>query len=126
MAVNAAAVDSNDARPCPWCGQWALKDPACNWVCCGLSVDRGFVRGAGCGMQWCFLCARKLCSRLFDPESGDRLPGVSTNHSAACCGFEGYCPGGHNSHKPPSDVSRPLPMDHPDRRVSLPATRSPM
>lgn len=94
------------ARRCPWCGRWALKDAACNWVACGLSV-RGFVRGAGCGRQWCFACSRKLCGQLYDPETGARRAGVASHHTGACCpaerGFEAaaYCPGGHNSHCPP-------------------------
>lgn len=87
------------AMQCPWCGRWALKDAACNWVCCGLDAS-GFVVGAGCGRQFCFLCGRKLCGALFDAATGARQLHVHTNHSAACCGVGAdFCPGGHNSHR---------------------------
>jgi hypothetical protein len=100
------------ARQCPWCGRYALKDAACNWVCCGLAVD-GFKPGCGCGRQWCFSCEGRLCGQVYDPDTGaKRVPEVSTSHSAACCGAERaagvpgpagttgpYCPGGHNSHR---------------------------
>jgi hypothetical protein len=93
----------DDARRCPWCGRWALKDDACNWVTCGLSCE-GFVVGAGCGHQFCFLCQGKLCGLLYDADTGLQNPGVPTVHSAECCTLDStnqgpICPGGHNSHK---------------------------
>lgn len=95
----AAPAASDTAMRCPWCDTWALKDTACNWVCCGLDAA-GFHVGAGCGRQWCFACGGKLCGQMFDPATGVALPGVSTSHSDACCGFgTDVCPGGHNSHK---------------------------
>ena len=100
------------ARCCPWCGRWALKDEACNWVCCGLDAARGFVVGGGCGGQWCFVCSRRLCGKLYDAASGQQVAGVGTSHSRSCClaeatrngmtesGYEiAYCQGGHNSHR---------------------------
>lgn len=93
---------TKDAKQCPWCMQWALKDAACNWVCCGDDTRDGFVAGAGCGQQWCFECGKKLCGRLFNSDG--QKQNVLTNHNAECCkteeGFkqEEYCPGGHNSH----------------------------
>jgi hypothetical protein len=95
--------DPGDAQMCPWCGTWALKDDACNWVCCGLAVE-GFVVGAGCGRQYCFQCGGRLCGQLYDPATGAVMPGVPTNHTEACCPANGpppagNCPGGHNSHR---------------------------
>lgn len=97
-----AEAGSVDAKQCPWCAQWALKDATCNWVCCGDDTRDGFILGAGCGRQWCFECGKKLCGLLFGPE-GTRL-NTSTNHDATCCRSEkdfkeaDYCCGGHNSH----------------------------
>lgn len=104
MAAPAPRLD--DARQCPWCERWALKNAACNWVTCGLST-RGFVAGAGCGRQWCFACGGRLCGALYDPATGARRAGVATHHTKTCCeaepGYKAaeYCPGGHNSHCPP-------------------------
>ena len=97
------------AKQCPWCGRWALKDDACNWVTCGLATE-GFVAGAGCGRQFCFLCQGKLCGRMYDADTGAAIPGVPSHHSMTCCAEElrredpgtdvsTICPGGHNSHK---------------------------
>lgn len=104
-----------DAKQCPWCSRWALKDEACNWVCCGLVRDEttradAFMHGMGCGRQWCFHCGKRLCTLLYSPDGPDapRLSG-HVNHTHACCSAEAaahgveygthYCPGGHNSHK---------------------------
>lgn len=110
VGKTAVKKQAGDAASCPWCGRWALKDAACNWVCCGLSTDRGFVAGQGCGRQWCFSCSLKLCGPpMYKAETGEKVAGVSTSHTAACCAAfsaqlgvkEGeFCPGGHNSHKP--------------------------
>lgn len=104
----------DDARACPWCGRWALKDGGCNWVACGLANDgaahQGFQVGAGCGRSWCFACGKKLCSLVYDPASGARVGREA--HDAACCRTEpgfteaDYCPGGHNAHAPPRWASR--------------------
>ena len=93
-----------DAKQCPRCARWAVKDAACNYVVCGRDHDRGFVAGSGCGWAWCFACGKKQCRRLFQ-EDGTPT-GASEDHDAACCtreeGFntEEYCGGGHNSHCP--------------------------
>jgi hypothetical protein len=96
---------TTDAKQCPWCSRWALKDDACNWVTCGL-IATGFVPMGGCGHQFCFLCAKKLCGRLFDENTGTAFPGVPTQHTHTCClanivdaSVDDICPGGHNSHK---------------------------
>jgi hypothetical protein len=93
------------AQQCPWCGRWALKDAACNWVTCGLATE-GFMVAAGCGHQFCFLCGKKLCGAMFDSVTGAPCPGAASHHTATCClaNIEGstpddVCPGGHNSHK---------------------------
>lgn len=100
---------ARDERRCPWCGNVFTKDNACNWVTCGLVKIKGrdtFMKGWGCGRQWCFACSKKLCSPLFDPASGAPIKGPR-NHSATCCikdpDFEkrSFCLGGHNSHCPP-------------------------
>lgn len=118
MAAAAAPAADDDARPCPWCGRWAMKDPACNWVCCGEFNDaemgvRGFRVGMGCGRQWCFRCGRPLCGApRFDATTGAAAGGVSSNHTATCCeasdpsGAVVFCPGGHNSHRPPAAAPR--------------------
>lgn len=97
-----------DTTPCPWCGLWTTKDDACMWVACGQDAKRGFVKGGGCGRQFCFRCGGKLCGApLFDPTTGRKhTGGVSTNHNATCCEAAGIdpaecCAGGHNSHRPP-------------------------
>lgn len=127
-AVSPLPPAHDDARTCPWCGTPALKDAACNWVCCGLDVVHGFVPGAGCGRQWCFQCSRKLCGAPLHAATvtitAPVMPlepavpavpaapivpvavGTSTNHTLTCCrlapdfSLESYCRGGHNSHAP--------------------------
>jgi hypothetical protein len=92
-----------DGTMCPWCERWALKAQACNHVVCGVDTLRGFVPGHGCGHQFCFQCGKKLCGRVYDPQTGARHP-QATSHTEACCPAEAgfvqdeYCPGGHNSH----------------------------
>ena len=100
---------------CPWCLRLAEKDDACNWVTCGLT-DTGFQVHHGCGMQWCFACGGKLCGQLYDSDTGIQRTGVATSHSADCCPFPGYCPGGHNSHKSvvPLELVRLRPDSHAD------------
>ena len=95
---------ASDAKQCPWCGRWALKDNACNYIfACGLATKGKFVVGAGCGKPWCFQCGKKFCGQYIDPDTGQKAGGPES-HDAECCkkepGFkqEEYCPGGHNSH----------------------------
>lgn len=98
------AMKAMGAKQCPHCKTYSLKDEACNWVCCGLISVEGkdrFVVGHGCGRQWCFQCAKKLCGPLFDMETGAPIPN-SCDHTQTCCPDDGaHCEGGHNSHCPP-------------------------
>ena len=103
-----------DAKMCPWCSRWALKDSNCNYIfSCGLG-ESGFVVGAGCGRSWCWHCGKKLCGLYCDPNTGKLCPDRKEHHDASCCtreaGFskEEYCCGGHNSHCAPRWV---MPLD---------------
>lgn len=96
---------SNDAKQCPWCARWCLKDTACNYIfACGLDTGRGFVVGSGCGRSWCWECGKKFCGQYHDAVNGRRTETARDNHDAGCCvkeeGYkrEDYCVGGHNSH----------------------------
>ena len=115
-----------DARPCPHCGRWAVKDAACNYVVCGRARLGVLARAPdgealGCGRPWCFACGGKLCGRMFDTATG-RLedPNEDHNHPPGTpCDGPGYCPGGHNSHKEarrpvprPAHFPRPHPENH--------------
>jgi hypothetical protein len=95
----------NDAKQCPWCKRWCLKDNACAYIfACGLDDKNVFHVGLGCGKSWCWTCGKKYCSQYYDPLSGKMLPDAKNHHTARCCkeeqGFkqEDYCPGGHSSH----------------------------
>ena len=94
---------SKDAKVCPWCGRWCLKDNACAYVfACGLDFTGVFHVGAGCGRTWCWTCGKKYCTPYCDPATGKELPGKKDHHNATCCLAEGpqedYCPGGHSGH----------------------------
>mgnify|MGYP002828003512 FL=1 len=94
-----------DAKACPWCGRYALKDDACNYVVCGRG-ERGFQLHCGCARAWCFQCGKKLCGPpMYDLNSGVQLHAnedhdhpEGSQEAKECSGVE-YCPGGHNSHK---------------------------
>lgn len=94
-----------DAKQCPWCQRWALKDTACNYIfACGLETSGTFKINQGCGKSWCWECGKKFCGQYYDPQTGLKLPTAKETHTAFCCinepGYkqEEYCPGGHNSH----------------------------
>jgi hypothetical protein len=94
-----------DARACPWCARWCLKDAACNYIfACGLDTRRGFVIGAGCGRSWCWGCGKKFCGLYYDPVTGLKKSDARDNHTITCClmepGFrqEEFCAGGCSSH----------------------------
>lgn len=95
-----------DAKQCPWCDRWCLKDDACNYIfACGLQTGTNkFVVGTGCGRSWCWKCGKKFCGIYIDPTAGVKASTAKENHDALCCtkeqGFTtaDYCPGGHNSH----------------------------
>lgn len=96
---------SADAKQCPWCQRWCLKDNACDYIfSCGLDVKHGFVVGAGCGRTWCWQCGKKYCSQYNDPKTGAKLPSAKDHHDGQCCRKEerfkeeDYCPGGHSGH----------------------------
>ena len=91
-----------DAKQCPHCGRWALKDAACAFVfACGLETNGSFVVGTGCGKSWCWTCGKKFCGAYIDSNTGKKLPTAQDVHGD-CCKLEGdqdqYCPGGHSSH----------------------------
>jgi len=94
-----------DAKQCPWCERWSLKDDRCNYVVCGRPEVGVFVLGVGCGRAWCFDCGLKLCGRMYCEETGELLdPNEDHNHghdpsAQTACSQPGFCLGGHNSHK---------------------------
>jgi len=95
----------NDAKQCPWCERWCLKDNACNYIfACGLPTGSKFVVGGGCGRSWCWSCGKKFCGVYIDPMTGIKNKLAREQHNALCCesepGFKesDFCPGGHNSH----------------------------
>lgn len=97
-------LGSNDAKQCPWCNRYVLKDNRCNYVfACGLDDHDVFHVGEGCGRGFCWICLRKYCGQLYDPITGERKK-ARTMHDAHCCRSEpdfsedAYCPGGHNPH----------------------------
>jgi hypothetical protein len=95
-----------DAKQCPWCERWCLKDTACNYIfACGLPTGNStFLINHGCGKSWCFECGKKFCGQYIDPTTGQRTPTARDHHDSICCSRESgykkeeYCPGGHNSH----------------------------
>ena len=98
----------DDAKQCPWCERWCLKDTACNYIfSCGLPTRGAFMIGAGCGKSWCWECGKKFCGQYTDPVTGHRKADAKDAHDATCCareeGYkrEDYCVGGHNSHCSP-------------------------
>ena len=91
---------SSDAKQCPWCQRWCLKDDACNYIfACGLTKDR-FILGSGCGNSWCWQCGKKFCGPYYNPITGAKAPTAKEQHDANCCKGDNaaYCCGGHNSH----------------------------
>jgi hypothetical protein len=95
----------NDAKQCPWCSRWCLKDAACNYIfACGLEENGKFKVGEGCGRSWCWQCGKKFCSLYYNPDTGIKSPSAKETHDSQCCQNESdfkredYCQGGHNSH----------------------------
>ena len=95
-----------DAKQCPWCQRWCLKDNGCKYIfSCGLE-QKGFIVGAGCGRTWCWGCGLKYCGLYYDPSSGTKSNGALDNHNSTCCSKEPgfvqaeYCGGGCSSHCP--------------------------
>ena len=105
--MNFPSLNQMDAKQCPWCQRWCLKDYACNYIfACGLPTGtNNFFIGAGCGRSWCWECGKKFCTAYINPETGHKNPKAKETHTAECCAKnepefkkEDYCPGGHNSH----------------------------
>ena len=97
----------DDAKQCPWCKRWCLKDNACSYIfACGLDHNNKFHVGFGCGKSWCWDCGKKYCSQYYDAITGKMLPDAKDRHTALCCKEEKdfrqeeYCPGGHSGHCP--------------------------
>ena len=94
-----------DARVCPWCQRWTLKDSNCNYIfACGLDEKGVFHVGMGCGRSWCWECGKKFCGQYYNAETGKKSLHAKETHSATCCRNEidfsedTYCRGGHDSH----------------------------
>lgn len=96
-----------NAKPCPHCGQWALKDDACSYIfACGLSTDGKFYSGIGCGRPWCWECGKRYCSQYIDVSTGAVIS-PRTSHDDKCCREEAerlgidyseYCQGPNHAH----------------------------
>lgn len=97
---------SNDAKQCPWCERWCLKDSNCNYIfACGLDEKGKFHIGKGCGKSWCFECGKKYCGIYFDADTGKKSLQAKDMHDMNCCFDESqektqkeYCEGGRSSH----------------------------
>ena len=98
-------MSDKDAKACPWCKRWCLKDNACSYIfACGLDEKNVFHKNHGCGRSWCWTCGKKYCGNYYDPATGVKLPYAKDNHDAICCGKEPgfsqeeFCEGGHSAH----------------------------
>jgi len=107
MAMVEKTMGADDAKQCPWCQRWCLKDNACDYIfSCGLDFKGKFNVNNGCGRSWCWGCGKKYCSQYHNPETGEKLGTAKDQHDGMCCrqevGFvqEDYCPGGHSAHCP--------------------------
>ena len=104
MSKGSKEPGSTDAKQCPWCQRWCLKDAACDYVfSCGMDFNNKFHVGAGCGRTWCWVCCKKYCHIYHNATTGEKLPTAKDHHDDCCKaspGFkqEDYCPGGHNPH----------------------------
>jgi hypothetical protein len=98
-----ACLDTQ-AKQCPHCQRWALKDDACNYIfACGWTTNGTFQVGTGCGKSWCWECGKKYCGAYIDEHTGIKLSLAKDVHNSCCAqekGFtqENYCPGGHSTH----------------------------
>jgi hypothetical protein len=96
---------SQDAKQCPWCERWCLKDNACAYIfACGLDHKLIFQKGLGCGRSWCWKCGKKFCGQYYHADTGKKSLHAKDQHTSTCCRNEidfsedMYCPGGHDSH----------------------------
>lgn len=97
-----------NAKQCPWCERWCLKDDACNYIfACGLETTRGFIIDYGCGRSWCWGCGKKFCSPYYDSKTGIKLSTARDYHDTECCrqdpafSPETFCSGGCSLHCAP-------------------------
>lgn len=94
---------SSEAKQCPHCQRWALKDAACSYVfACGLDEKNIFHKSSGCGKSWCWTCGKKYCGIYYN-SSGLKSTDARDSHSDCCKNEKGfiqdqYCQGGHSSH----------------------------
>jgi hypothetical protein len=92
-----------DAKQCPHCKRWALKDNACNYIfACGLTTEGIFIVGGGCGKTWCWECGKKYCGQYYTLQ-GEKCKDAKDIHTDCCIKDEGftkneYCEGGHSAH----------------------------
>ena len=98
-------IKAMEAKQCPWCERWALKDKSCNYIfACGLDESGNFKVQHGCGRSWCWFCGKKFCGTYIHPQTGRKTPNAREFHDATCCTLEpnfikeDFCQGGHNSH----------------------------
>jgi len=95
----------SDAKQCPHCKTWALKDGGCSYIfACGLDEKNTFQKDRGCGKSWCWTCGKKYCGQYYNKQTGQKCPDSKDSHDSTCCTLEQdfqkeeYCPGGHSSH----------------------------
>ena len=94
---------ASEARQCPHCQRWALKDNACSYIfACGLDEKNVFHPQSGCGKSWCWTCGKKYCGQYYS-SNGVKLTNAKDSHGDCCKHEEGftqseYCEGGHSSH----------------------------
>lgn len=97
---------SSDAKQCPHCKVWALKDNACSYIfACGLDEKNIFHKDSGCGKSWCWTCGKKYCGLYYETLTGKKSANARDTHDSCCTKEEGfskdeYCEGGHSSHCP--------------------------
>lgn len=104
--LNLVQTKSQDAKQCPHCNRWALKqEKSCNFIfACGLSSSNIFVKDSGCGKSWCFECGKKFCGQYIDLVTCKKSKSAIEEHTSECCpkdtlfSKELYCSGGHDSH----------------------------
>jgi hypothetical protein len=93
---------SKEAKQCPHCERWALKDSACSYIfACGLDEKNIFHKDMGCGKSWCWTCGKKYCGYYY--KNGIKCTDAKDSHTDCCKQEEGfqqseYCEGGHSSH----------------------------
>jgi len=99
---------STDAKQCPHCGRWCLKDNACAYIFSdGLDEHGKFLIGQGCGRSFCWRCGLKYCGHYTDAATGRKMRTARDVHDAACCVADPdfcprtFCAGGHSAHCAP-------------------------